>query len=117
MLVPVMVMNMLAVRWGGLPTPWLPYTSFPGFALAYAISSLSEFTGRPLRTITRLGTDPKFVIGTNSSGLEGHSLWRRPERSDGRVGQAGYTVTNRQILRSGFAARKESADGHGHEHV
>jgi hypothetical protein len=69
MLVPVMFMNMLAVRWGVLPTPWLPYTSLPGFAFACAISSLSEFTGSPLRTITRLGTDPKFVIGTNSSGL------------------------------------------------
>src|SRR2546429_7489954 len=50
-----------------LPAPWLPYTSLPGFAFACAISSLSEFTGSPLRTITRLGTDPKFVIGTNSS--------------------------------------------------
>src|SRR5436190_1721104 len=73
MLVPVMVMNMLAVRWGVLPAPWLPYTSLPGFAFACAISSLTEFTGSPLRTITRLGTDPRFVNGTrNFTGLVGY---------------------------------------------
>ncbi len=58
MLVPVMVMNMLAVRCGVAPLPWLPYTTLPGLLLMYSTNSLSELTGSSFFTMVTLGTCP-----------------------------------------------------------
>ena len=68
-LVPVMVMNRLAVRCGVAPLPWLPNTTLPGLFLMYSTSSFSELTGNSFFTMVTLGTLPSTVIGTKSSGL------------------------------------------------
>ena len=97
-----MFMNMLAVRCGVAPLPWLPYTTLPGLARMYSTSSRSELTGSSFLTIVTFGTLPITRDRHEVLGLVGQLLVEaavdreRPGRRDEQRVPVGFGL-RRQI--------------------
>ena len=64
---PAMRMNSSPLRCGEVPMPDEPNVTSPLFALARAISSLTDFAGEVFGTTRMLGNVPISVIGAKSA--------------------------------------------------
>ncbi|MNC87732.1 hypothetical protein D3C83_34800 [compost metagenome] len=64
--VPVSPLSSSIDRCEVLPLPGEPWVSLPGFAFAYAISSLTLLTGSALFTTSMLGTSATRLMGAKS---------------------------------------------------
>jgi hypothetical protein len=64
--VPVALAIISAMRWPGVPMPWVAWLRPPGFDLPYAISSATVFAGLDGGTTITLAIEPRMVTGVKS---------------------------------------------------
>jgi hypothetical protein len=66
MLTPAASLNSSPVRWKTVPLPEEAIVSWPGFAFASAMSSLTEVAGTPGSTASTTGSEATTEIGAKS---------------------------------------------------